>query len=66
VPGPLRAPSGSAAGGSPGGTAAPPKAGPPKPETKPADPKKPGDESTTGRLLEMKRKRQQDGKEGKP
>ncbi len=38
-------------------------AAPPKPPTaKPAETKPPADESTTGRLLELKRKRQQEGK----
>ncbi len=63
VPGPLRAPSSITTGA---GAAPRPKAGPPKSETQPADSRKPAEESTTGRLLEMKRKRQQDGKEGKP
>jgi hypothetical protein len=33
-----------------------------KPAVKPAESKTPADESTTGRLLELKRKRQQEGK----
>jgi hypothetical protein len=45
------------------GPAAPPvKAPQAKPETKPSDEKPPAPESTTGRLLELKRKRQQEGK----
>jgi uncharacterized membrane protein len=48
-------------GSAPARGAAPPKAPSAKPETQ-----KPVDESTTGRLLDLKRKRQQEGKEGKP
>jgi uncharacterized membrane protein len=45
------------------GPAAPGAKGPQvKPETKPSDAKQPAQESTTGRLLELKRKRQQEGK----
>jgi Putative glutamine amidotransferase len=54
-------PGGAPASGA-GGAAPPPKSPPAKtPETK-----TPADESTTGRLLDLKRKRQQEGKEGKP
>jgi uncharacterized membrane protein len=49
---------GPASSSGPGGTAPPPKA----PAAKLPEGKKPADESTTGRLLELKRKRQQEGK----
>jgi uncharacterized membrane protein len=49
---------GPASSSGPGGAAPPPKA----PAAKPPEGKKPADESTTGRLLELKRKRQQEGK----
>jgi len=54
IPTSLRTPSIS----SPSTSAAPP----PKPGAKPPEAKPPADESTTGRLLELKRKRQQEDK----